>query len=182
MKNRFRLLYRGERGTFFCFDKLTGKRTSLHTKDRDAAEQVVLAKNQALRQPVLNLQIAKAYLSGTDSGVATRTWQGALDALIETKHGSTKERWIRAAKDKALDDLCCQTIIETQAEHLLQALKAGTVSTNVHLRKLHNFCLAMNWLPWPIIPKRLWPEVRYKEKRAITREEHLAIIAREANS
>ncbi|HNR71097.1 MAG TPA: tyrosine-type recombinase/integrase [Verrucomicrobiota bacterium] len=182
MKNRFRLLYRGERGTFFCFDKLTGKRTSLHTKDRDAAEQVVLAKNQALRQPVLNLQIAKAYLSGTDSGVATRTWQGALDALIETKHGSTKERWIRAAKDKALDDLCCQTIIETQAEHLLQALKAGTVSTNVHLRKLHNFCLAMNWLPWPIIPKRLWPEVRYKEKRAITREEHLAIIAREPNS
>lgn len=181
MKNRFRLLYRGERGTFFCFDNLTRKRSSLHTKDRDAAEQIVLAKNQALRQPVLNLQIAKAYLSGTDSGVATRTWQQALDALVETKQGSTKERWVRAAKDKALDGIRQQTIIETQAEHLLQALKAGTVSTNVHLRKLHNFCLAMNWLPWPLIPKRLWPEIKFKDKRAITREEHQIIVEREQN-
>jgi len=181
MKHRYRLLYRGERGTFFCFDNVTRKRTSLQTKDRDAAEQIVLAKNQALRQPVLNLQIAKAYLSGTDSGVATRTWQDALTALVETKHGSTQERWARAAKDKALDGIRHQTIIETQAESLLQALKGGTVSTNVHLRKLHNFCLAMNWLPWPLIPKRLWPEIKFKEKRAITLAEHLAIVARENN-
>ena len=181
MKNRYRLLYRGERGTFFCFDNVTRKRTSLQTKDRDAAEQIVLAKNQALRQPVLNLQIAKAYLAGTDSGTASRTWQAALDALVETKNGPTKERWVRAAKDKALDGIRHQTIIETQAESLLQALKGGTVSTNVHLRKLHNFCLAMNWLPWPLIPKRLWPEIKFKEKRAITLAEHLAIVARENN-
>src|ERR1017187_3691011 len=57
--------------------------------------------------------------------------------------------------------------------------KASTVSTNVHLRKLHNFCLSMNWLPWPIIPKRLWPEVRFNERRAITTEEHQLIIGRE---
>jgi len=55
------------------------------------------------------------------------------------------------------------------------------VSTNVHLRKLHNFCLSMNWLPWPIIPKRLWPEVRFRPKRAITIEEHHLIIEREKN-
>src|SRR2546425_577357 len=67
------------------------------------------------------------------------------------------------------------------AENLLQALKEGTVSTNVHLRKLHNFCLAMNWLPWPLIPKRLWPEVKFKEKRAITLAEHQLIIEREQN-
>ena len=181
MKHRYRLLYRGERGTFFCFDNVTHKRTSLQTKDRDAAEQIVLAKNQALRQPVLNLQIAKAYLSGTDSGVATRTWQDALTALVETKHGSTQERWARAAKDKALDGIRHQTIVETQAESLMQALKSGTVSTNVHLRKLHNFCLAMNWLPWPLIPKRLWPEIKFKEKRGIALAEHLAIVARETN-
>ena len=68
-----------------------------------------------------------------------------------------------------------------QLEALLEGLKAGTVSTNVHLRKLHNFCLAMNWLPWPIIPKRLWPEVRFQPKRAITIEEHQLIIEREKN-
>jgi len=39
----------------------------------------------------------------------------------------------------------------------------------------------MNWLPWPIIPKRLWPEVRFKERRAITSEEHQLIIGREKN-
>ena len=87
MKNRYRLLYRGERGTFFCFDNVTRMRTGLQTKDRDAAEQIVLAKNQALRQPVLNLQIAKAYLAGTDNGVTTRTWQNAIEALIKTKQG-----------------------------------------------------------------------------------------------
>jgi integrase len=182
MKIRFRLIHRGERGrTFYCVDSETGKRFSLKTKDRDSAKQIVLAKNQALRQPSMNLQIAKAYLAGTDSGVATRTWQVALDALVETKQGSTKQRWVTAAKDKALDSFRHKTIIETTAENLLHALKAGTVSTNVHLRKLHNFCLAMNWLPWPLIPKRLWPEVRFGPKRAITWEEHLLIIERERN-
>jgi integrase len=39
----------------------------------------------------------------------------------------------------------------------------------------------MNWLPWPLIPKRQWPEVKYKEKRAITLEEHQKIIAAEVN-
>jgi hypothetical protein len=69
MKTRFRLIYRGERGRqFYCVESETGKRFSLKTKDRDAAEQIVAAKNQAIRQPNLNRQIAKAYLSGTDAG------------------------------------------------------------------------------------------------------------------
>jgi integrase len=181
MRNRYRLLYRGERDTYFCFDTMARKRTSLHTNDRDAAEQIVLAKNQALRQPVLNLQIAKAYLAGTDSGVSSRTWNDALTSLVETKHGSTRERWQRAAKDKALDGIRHKTIVETHAESLLQALKVGTVSTNVHLRKLHNFCLSMNWLPWPLIPKKFWPEIKFKDKRAITWKEHQAVVARELN-
>src|SRR5258708_9167195 len=182
MKIRFRLIHRGERGSiFYCVDSETGARSSLKTKDRDTAEQIVFARNQSLRQPTLNLQIAKAYLAGTDSGVATRTWQDALNALVETKHGSTKERWVRAAKDKALEAIRNKTLIETQAEGLLQAIKCGTVSTNVHLRKLHNFCLAMNWLPWPLIPKRLWPEIQYRPKRAITLEEHRQIVDREHN-
>jgi hypothetical protein len=87
------------------------------------------------------------YLAGTDSSVSTRTWQNALDAIIETKSGPTQDRWRRAAKEKALDMIRRRVIIETKAEHLFACLKAGTVSTNVHLRKRHNFCLSMNWLP-----------------------------------
>ena len=39
----------------------------------------------------------------------------------------------------------------------------------------------MNWLAWPILPKRLWPPVKFRNKRAIKREEHERIIAREGN-
>src|SRR5271156_6419122 len=38
------------------------------------------------------------------------------------------------------------------------------------------------WLPWPVLPKRRWPVLCYKEKRAITREEHEIIVSRETNA
>ncbi|HNW06940.1 MAG TPA: tyrosine-type recombinase/integrase [Verrucomicrobiota bacterium] len=181
MKRRF-ILYRRKRGgMFYVEDTETRKQESLGTRDRAEAMSLLNARNESVRQPQLNLHIAKAYLAGTDSGVSTRTWQNALDAIIESKTGSTKDRWQRAAKEKAMDLIRDRVIIETQGEQLLACLKAGTVSTNVHLRKLHNFCLAMNWLPWPIIPKRLWPEVRFQPKRAITIEEHQLILEREKN-
>lgn len=47
----------------------------------------------------------------------------------------------------------------------ISVLNAGTVSTNVDLRKLHNFALDMDWLPKAVIPKRQWPEIRYKETK-----------------
>jgi integrase len=101
--------------------------------------------------------------------------------VISTKEGSTRKRWESAARDRALQPLLSVRLIETQAEHLLDALTKGTVSTNVHLRKLHNFALGMNWLAAPVIPTRQWPAVRYKERRGITLEEHQAILRREGN-
>jgi integrase len=182
MKTRYRLIFRGIRGgMFYCVDKLTGKRTSLQTADKDEAQQIVEAKNNSVRQPVLNLQIAKAYLAGSDNGVASRTWQQALESLTTTKRGANQDRWRTVAKDKALAPLLPRIIIETQGEVLLKALQVGTVSTNVFLRRLHNFCVDMNWLPWPLIPKRQWPAVKFKEKRGITFEEHQKIIAAEVN-
>jgi integrase len=182
MTTRFRLTHRGCRGgRFYCVDKITGKRTSLQTTDADEARQLVEAKNNSVRQPVLNLQIAKAYLAGSDNGVATRTWQDALEYLTHTKEGANQQRWRTAARDKAFAPLLPRIIIETPGEVLLNVLHAGKVSTNVYLRRLHNFCVDMNWLPWPLIPKRQWPAVKYKDKRAITLEEHQQIIAAEVN-
>ncbi len=182
MNTRYRLIYRGIRGgMYYCVDKNTGKRTSLHTTNEDEAKQVIAAKNNSERQPVLNLQIAKAYLAGSDNGMTTRTWQNAIEALMNTKQGPNQHRWKTAAKDKAFAPLLPQVIIETKGEMILKVLQMGTVSTNVYLRRLHNFCVDMNWLPWPLVPKRQWPAVEFKEKRAITLAEHLAIVEREQN-
>ena len=63
----------------------------------------------------------------------------------------------------------------------LSGLRAGKVSINAFLRKIHNFAVDMNWLPATVIPRRQWPAIHYKEKRAITLEEHQKIIAAEVN-
>ncbi len=181
MKIRSCLNRRKKGGMFYAHDSETGKQVSLGTKDRAEATTLFNARNESFRHSQLNLHIAKAYLAGTGSGVSTRTWQDALNAIIENKEGSTKDHWFRTAKASALNLIRGKVILETQAEQHLACLKAGTVSTNVHLCKFHNFCFAMNWLPWPIIPKRLWPEVRFQPKRAITLEEHQRIIERENN-
>lgn len=146
---------------YYCFDRITGKRHSLNTRDEAAATQLVEAKNIAERQPLLNQQIAKAYLAGSDSGVNSRTWQDVIEILIANKHGSNQERWRRALPDPAFDRIRKKLVIETRGEELLRVLQSGTVSTNVFLRQIHNFCVDMNWLPWPLIPKRQWPAVRY---------------------
>jgi hypothetical protein len=102
-----------------------------------------------------------------------------LEVLTETKRGANKERWRRVATDRALSLLWAKVIVETEAE--LKVLRIGAVSTNVYLRGLYNFCVDMNWLPWPIVPKRQWPIVRFQEKRAITWQEHCRIVEREKN-
>ena len=179
MKPRFILFKRA--GVFYSEDTTTRKQHSLRTKDEAEALTLLHSKNEAHRQPMLNMQIAKAYIAGTDSGINSRTWQQSIDAVINTKQGKNKERWQRVVKDKALTPLLPRVVIETQGEFLLRVLQSGTVSTNVYLRRLHNFCLDMNWLPWPLIPKRQWPAVRFKDKRAITYAEHCRIVERERN-
>ncbi len=182
MNTRYRLIHRGVRqGMYYSLDKQTGRRRSLQTRHASKARQILEAMNIAERQPALNRQIARAYLAGSDSGVNTRTWLDAMEMIIQQKHGPNQERWRRAVPDRAFDRIRNKLIIDTKGEDFLKVLQAGTVSTNVFLRKLHNFCLDMNWLHWPLVPRRQWPPVRYKDKRGITREEHERIVAREPN-
>ena len=181
MKSRFILYRRKLGGMFYVEDTQTRKQESLGTKDRAEAKALLNARNESVRQPQLNRQIAQAYLSGTDSGVSTRTWRDAFDAIIEYKKGTTKDRWERGARQAAFGLIHKLVIIETQSEQLLACMRAGTVSTNILLRELHNYCLGMNWLSWPIIPRRLWPKFEYKPQRAITADEHRQIIDRERN-
>lgn len=166
---------------YYCVDTQSGKRTSLGTRDGDEAQAIVHSKKRTLRHPTLNLQIARAYLAGSGEGMEIRTWQYVIDEIIRLRQGETRRRWLTASKDKAFDAIRHRLVWETRSEEFLRVLGRGSVSTNVYLRRLHNFALDMNWLPWPVIPKRQWPKVEYKKKRAITAEEHLRIIEREQN-
>src|SRR5439155_7011627 len=133
------------------------------------------------KQPAINLQIARAYLVAGDPAIGTRTWQVAMEAVVKLKQGSTRERWQAAVHDKAFDVIRRLPILETRPEHFVRVLELGTVATNVYLRRLHNFALAVSWLPWPVLNKRQWPRVRYKEKRGVTAEEHRTVVAAERN-
>jgi len=159
MKNRFRLFRRRRGGRFYLHDSVTGKQESLGTTDRSQAVRLLHSRNEAQQQPVINLQIARAYLADSDPDVATRTWQAAMDELAKLKTGETQRRWRVAIKDPAFNGLRHVVILEIRAEHFLRALERGKVSTNVYLRRIHNFALTMNWLPWPVIVKAHWPKV-----------------------
>ncbi len=179
MRNKYRLFRR--QNVYWCQDNDSGKQETLRTKDRATADRLLHARNEAHQQPVVNLQIARAYLMVGDPAFATRTWRFVMDEIVKLKHGETKRRWLVAIHDRALDRLRDLPLMETRAEQFLRVMEKGKVSTNIYLRRIHNFALAMNWIAVPVIPKRMWPNVRHKEKRAITLAEHEAIVAREAN-
>jgi integrase len=183
MKTRYRLIRRGHRGSrFYGVDTQTGRRFSLGTANEEEASQIVLAKNQALRQPELNLRIAQAYLAGADPHMTKRTWAELMAEYARTKSEKNRLRYERAIKEKAFDLIRGRPLIDTRPEHFLRVLQAGTVSTNNYLRRFHNFALNLSWLPWPVLPKAQWPAMHYREKRAITREEHERILRREPNA
>ncbi len=173
-------MYR-RKGIYYIHDHLTGKQQSLGTRSRKDALRLFAAKNEAHQQPVLNLQLARVYLTATDPALAVRTWNDVILEIIKTKHGHTQIRWEVARKDHAFDLIRPLTLLETRAEHFLRVLEEGGVATNVFLRRIHNFVLDMNWLPCSLIPRRQWPKVEFKPKRAITIEEHRRIVEREAN-
>jgi len=179
MKQRFILFRRA--GVFYCEETVTGKQTSLRTKNEGEAITLLNTKNEATRQPAMNLQIAQVYLQHADPALAQRTWQGVMDAMFPLKTGPTQARWQAAMRDKAFDLIRNRRLMETASEHFLQVLNAGTISTNMFLRRLHNFAVGMHWLPWPVLPKLKWPAVEHKERRAITSDEHQRIVEREHN-
>src|SRR4051812_18299438 len=83
MKPKFRLFRRGN--FFWSEDTKTRKQESLKTRDRNEAVTILNARNEAHREPSLNLQIARAYLGAGDPAARTRTWQEVMDAMAKTE-------------------------------------------------------------------------------------------------
>jgi hypothetical protein len=78
MKTKYTLFRRAD--VFYIQDSATGKQTSLRTKDETEARSLLEARNAAQRQPVLNLHLARAYLTASDPAFVERTWQSSKKA------------------------------------------------------------------------------------------------------
>ena len=169
----------------FYAENLQGERVSLRTKDRTTAVKILHGLKDSVENPNRAYQIGIAYLSDTDPDAPRRTWSDVIDAFIKrSAAGPTRNRLETAKKDKAIQKLLKLNVLQDrprQAGLFFEALNAGGISTNVFLRRFHNFALDMGYLAIPIIPRRQWPKVRYAEKKAITEEQYLQIIDREQN-
>ena len=58
-------------GVYYSEDTTTGKQHSLRTKNEAEALTLLHSKNEAHRQPVLNLHIARTYLAASTTSAWT---------------------------------------------------------------------------------------------------------------
>ena len=80
MKERYRLFLR-RKSVYYAFDNTTKTFQSLKTKDEAEAERLLVALNEAGKQPAMNLSLARVYLKHSDPMVSQRTWQHVLDEI-----------------------------------------------------------------------------------------------------
>jgi hypothetical protein len=59
---------------------------------------MLIALNEAGKQPAMNLSLARVYLRHSDPMVSVRTWQHVLEEIIAIKSGPTQARWKSSAK------------------------------------------------------------------------------------
>ena len=175
MQNRFTCFRRG--AVFYCEDRTSGQQQSLRTRNRDEARRIVQAKNDSVNQPLLNLVMAKTFLAAQDPKIITRTWADVMERFCHRSNDNTRMRHERVVRTRPMQFLKSKRLIETTADDLFEALKLGSNSTIAFLQTLHNDALGMGWIPSAILPRKLWPKMQKKDKRAITEAEHIQLVA-----
>ena len=177
MKTKYTLFRRS--GIYYSQDAATGQQKSLRTRDETEALQLINARNEAHRQPVLNLHLARAYLSASDPAFVERTWQTVMDQLQARGKDSSRERYENVFKSSAFDGLRHKKLLETTADDFLAVFKDGKVSIVCFLKRLHNFAVNLGWTAVPIVAPYLWPKYEPKDRRGITQDEHQSVLASE---
>ena len=175
MKSKFNLFRRG--AVFYMEDTATGKQTSLRTKDETEAKSLLNARNEAQRQPVLNLHLARAFLTASDPAFVERTWQTVMEQLQSRGKDSSRERYASVFKSPSFDGLRNKKLLETNADDFFTVFKQGKVAITYFLKRLHNFALSLGWIALPVVAPYLWPKYEAKERRGITPDEQQSILA-----
>jgi hypothetical protein len=167
------------KGTFYVQDKLNGKQKSLRTRDPAAARRMFAGMNQRAEQPLLNLAMAKVYLSAKSEVMLERTWNDVLVDMEQSYRGPTLVRWRKVMKSAPFALLRSLRLLHTESTDFLAVLRhprAGN-STQKFLRIVHNRALDLGWILAPVMARRLWPKLRSKRPKAVTVEQHHALIA-----
>ena len=175
MKTKYTMFRRG--GVFYAQDSATGKQTSLRTKDETEAKSLLNARNEAQRQPVLNLHLARAYLTASDPAFVERTWQTVMEQLQSRGKDSSRERYATVFKSSSFDALRHKKLLETTTDDFFAIFKDGKVSIVYFLKRLHNFALSLGWIAIPIVAPYLWPKYEAKSRRGITHDEQECVLA-----
>jgi integrase len=175
MKTKYTLFRRG--GIYYSQDSATGQQKSLRTRDEAEALQLINARNEAHRQPVLNLHLARAYLTASDPAFVERTWQTVMAQMQSRGKDSSRERYASVFKSPSFDGLRNKKLLETTADDFFAVFKQGKVAITYFLKRLHNFALSLGWIAIPIVAPYLWPKYEAKERRGITHDEQESILA-----
>jgi len=86
-------------------------------------------------------------------------------------------------RSRAFDPIRNKPLVETTPDDFLSICHArGNSIGHYYLRRFHNLALNLGGLAWPVLHKATWPKIRSASKRAVTAEEHAAIIASERNA
>lgn len=180
MKQRYWLFRRG--ATFYLQDSESGKKESLHTSDKKQASRLRDARNEAAERPLVGLTLGRAYLAAYDPKLTERTWGQVMDEYCQQGKASTRDRRVRGLKAKAFEKLRTRKLVDTTADELRAIMAGGGVFLHHFVHCLHNMAVGFGWLPWAIIPPKLWPKVHTKSKRGITEAEFRRIIESEQNT
>jgi integrase len=158
-------------------DRTTGQQKSLRTRDESEARRLLQAKNDAVNQPLMNLVMAKTYLAAQDPKLVTRTWADVMQMFCERGKASTRIRHERVVRSRPMQYLKTKKLVETTADDFFHVMSMGTNSTLTFLQTLHNDAVGMGWIPSPILPRKRWPQIKKKARRAISEQEHQKLLA-----
>jgi hypothetical protein len=157
-----------------------GKSASIQKNFKDA-ERIRVARNEAVEKPLLSLSLGRAYLTAHDPLMVKRAWQDVMNTFVPNGRESSRDRRERAMKSSAFKNLKSKLLVETTADDFRAILSDNKTSTHHFLRCLHNLATGLDWLPWPILPPKLWPKIRTEKRRAIGSDQHAKIVASDQN-
>jgi len=151
-----------------------GRQTSLRTKDLGEAEKILATLVGASASPTnLVRKQALMMLRETDPQYMGRNWGQLFDKYIEKCELPTqRERLRRSLASPVLQSLRAHQIATTDPDLFIEGILRFKRSIRYHVQLAYRFGVKINWVSRDLISEDLWPEIRWKNFRAITEEEH----------